>query len=208
MKNLCKEIAQSFLISINRCKRIYILCAFFVAAGIVLGLILSFSSARIGDFLSVSDKNYMAYLKGGAELSVLFLDKFSHILIASIICIVMSLNGITIVFSLGYLMYQSIIMVMTSAAVISTFGFVGVINSLVLIMPFNIILIVSLAFQIATMFTFCSFNKSLGKFMFDCALDKLWWTRLLIMTFFQLIVCSILSFVVPFLLKSLIIVSF
>ena len=208
MNQFCRNFAISFLNAFNRKKQVYFWSLISVASGLVIGVILSFVLDDVEGLVSLSDKNYLSYLKGSAELSEIFYSKFGSVFFASIFCMLLSVVVYTLPLSIGYIGYQSAIMVLSMTSIISKFGFVGVLNAICLILPFNLILILSIAIQISNVYSFCSFNLEQNRSVFYGGYDSFILLRLAMMFAVQLVVCLILSFFVPFWLKSLIIVSF
>ena len=208
MDKFCRDVLDSFFRSVSRKKSIYVWFLFALCAGIIIGLILAFSDGDLGAFLSVANKNYVSYLNGTAELSAIFVNMIGNVIFSLLVCLILSFSVCTVWVSLLYISYQSCVMVLTIASVILKYGVIGVINSLLLILPFNLVLILCLGLQIANMYSFCAYNKTSNTSRFSLRYDRQIFTRLLILFLVQLVVCVILSYFVPFLLKSLIIVSY
>ena len=130
--------------------------------------------------LSLSNKNYTAYLKGEAGLSSIFLSSFKWIILATLFCSLFSLFKGGIIFSLLYLSYQSAIMMMTIFSLIKLFGFAGVLNSIFFVLPFNIVIILLITWCTITLYSHLMKNKRLGYKLFSCQDDKYVYLRIIL----------------------------
>lgn len=194
--------------SFNRRRKVYIISFASILLGIIVGFILSFTISDVKSILSLSSKNYLSYLKGSADLNFIFLENFRSIFLSTIICSMLSIFVYTIPIGLLYIAYQSAVMIISMSAISQTYGFVGVLNSMLIIFPFNILIIVCLGLVIASVYSFTSLNIQSGYNLFAIREDRYIYYRLIILLLIEIFTCLILSYFVPFLFKSLIIVSF
>ena len=208
MKKFFNDLYFSFFYSIKTKKTLYIIFLLSVIIGLVIGIILSFSYDDIDFVLDLSNKNYKDFLNGTAELSTIFVNNFKWVVVANLISILLSISFITYFLGLCYIGYQSAILVMTIASIISNFRFAGIINSLLFILPFNLIIILCLGFLLTLFSSFFSDNRKSKLKMFSICNDKYIYFKAIVIILFEILICLFLSFIVPLTLKSFIIVSF
>ena len=202
------NLFSSFLDEYNVKKKQYMIALTFVVVGLLIGIILIFAYDDLELMLEISNKNYMSFMHGTADLSSIFLENFRWIIIADIIVILFSLSGITYALGLSYIAYQSALVSITIGAMISTFGFTGILNCLFLILPFNILNVIMLTILIVSLHNFFVDNKKSGVSYFSCKRDKFAYIRICMIVLIQILLCLIMSYFVPYLLKSLVIVNF
>lgn len=208
MKKFFSDLYSSFYDDIKSKKSIYIFSLLSIILGIVIGLILSFSYNDIDYVLNLSNKNYNDYLNGTAELSLLFVNNFKWIIIGNLICMLLSICLFTYFLGLIYIAYQSSVLVMTIFSVISNFKFSGILNSILFILPFNLVIIICLLLNLTLLYSFFRDNRKNKLSLFNIQNDKFIFFKLIIVLLIEALTCLILSFIVPIMLKSLIIVSF
>ena len=208
MKKFFSDLYSSFCDGIKSKKSIYIFSLLSIIVGIVIGLILSFSYNDIDYVLNLSNKNYNDYLNGTAELSLIFVNNFKWIIIGNLICALLSICMFTYFLGLIYIAYQSSVLVMTIFSVISNFKFSGILNSILFILPFNLVIIICLLLNLTLLYSFFRDNRKNKLSLFNIQNDKFIFFKLIIVLLIEVLTCLILSFIVPIMLKSLIIVSF
>jgi len=208
MKNFLDNLYYSFFYGYKNHKSVYILSLSFIIIGIVIGCVISFSYGDTNFVLSLSDKNFVDFVNGTAELSQLFVGNFRWIIVGNLICVILSFCLVTFSLSLVYVSYQSALMAITIVEVIRNFRLTGVINSLLFILPFNLVIILCLVVLSSMLFVFFSENRKSKLKLFELKTDKYIFIKVLCVFLIEVIVCFLLSYFVPLTLKSLIIVNF
>ncbi len=208
MKATLAEFLNSFLLSIQRRKSVYLFAAGSIVLGVIIGLVCTFTQSEAVDVLSLSDKTFLAFVKGSGEVSAIFWDNFLGVLCASVLCAVFAISVFTLPFSLLYLAYQSCVWVLSMGSIIAKYGFSGILNSVLLIFPFNLLLLVSIAAQIGNVNSFCSYGLKNGGKLLNFDLDKYFALRFVSIFLIEFVLCLVVNVLVPLCLKSLIIVMF
>ena len=124
--------------------------------GVVIGLIIVFSNENYHLILSSRNKLLYSYINGSAEIGELFWGQLLKFLTPLILIFVCCLNMYLGVISFIFITYQSALLVLTSSALISLYGFSGVLNVLLVILPINLLYFVLLGF-----FVVLNFKRSL-----------------------------------------------
>lgn len=208
MERFFLDLYSSIMYSIKKHKTVYLICGIFILAGLLIGIILASGAEDFSTFITVSNKRYSSYLKGTALLSDIFIENIKWIIIGSVICLVLGLSTISFAFGCMYLSYQSALLVLYISAFIKKFGFTGALNGLLFIFPFNFIIIILMGLSLCTFTNFIRVNLKLRRNLFNINDDKLIFVKLGIFFVLELLLCIILSYVIPLLLKSFIIVSY
>jgi len=208
MKVFVNDFIESIKISYYRKRSVFILSLIGIVTGIIIGCILSFTIDDLKKFLSLSDKNYFSILKGTASSSSFFTEMVKDVFLASFVCCVCSTLNVILPISLFYLSYQSTILILQIASLVSEFGFIGVINSLFLVLPFNLLLLVCMGLIMSFINSFTTHNIRNKLNLFSMKNDKYIFVRIIAVLLIQLSICIIMSYFIPFLLRSLIIVNY
>lgn len=208
MKKILENLYFSFFYEYKKNKSIYIFSSVVLILGFIIGIIISFTNINSDYILSLSNKNYMDFVKGTADLNSIFVENFKWVLIGNLICILFSFTIFTFSLALVYISYQSAILAITIVTIIKNFRFLGVLNSLFFILPFNLCIILGMSLLSSILYSFFKNNKKFGVTLFDTKEDKFIFIKLIIIFLVEVLVCFILSYFVPITLKSLIIVSF
>ncbi|MBQ7579242.1 MAG: hypothetical protein IJT25_01780 [Clostridia bacterium] len=173
-----------------------------VIIGIVLGIFTIKSDISFSSMLSFSDKNLFAYINGTSNNMAIFFSKLIESVISFLLIYIFCLSAISSVLCFIFIGYQTFLLVLTIYSIISIYGFAGVLNSLLLILPINILLLLvfSLAISvgIARIVEAKKFHEPLS---LSFKLNK-FYIKYAICFLCMLILCIIYSFVLPLLVKS------
>ena len=199
MKNLFltkNDIAYHF----KKNSEFYIGFIIVLVLAIIASSIIVISSDGYLNLIVTSNKNFYSLVNGTAVLSEIFWHRFLNFLLPTILVILLGLNFYLALFSYVIVGYQFSIFVFTIFAVIDMYGFAGVINSLLLIIPLNLLFFANLIFLSVVCLErskLASRYKSFGE-----GYSEFYFIKVLIC----LIVCFVLSlvvaFVYPLILKS------
>ena len=165
MNKFFTDLFSSFFIDLKNRKWVYVCAICTIVIGIIIGIILCFTVDDLNVMLSLSEKNFVSYMKGEAELGTIFLEKFRWIIVAYLFIIVFSFTSVTFILGLMYICYQSAIIILTMAALISSFGFTGFLNALLIVLPFNLILVIIISLLLVNLYIFFYNNKKSGEKM-------------------------------------------
>lgn len=124
-------------------KKIYLFFLFFFFIGILSGILIAVSSDSYLSLLTTKDKVFYDYVNGKADFSKESMKLMINFFVFQLIAFFLNLNFYTGLLSYLVVSYQTTLMYLSMVAVISQFGFSGVIKILLLMLPTNLILIVS-----------------------------------------------------------------
>ena len=208
MKKFLTNLFDSFFCDLKNKNKNYYIMITSIVLGLILGTILIFTIDDIDAILNISNKNYLELMHGTANLSKMFLDNLGWILIADLIVIALSCCIIAFALGIFYILYQSALVALTIGSMIKCFGFVGIINSLIFILPINLINIVLISLLLVTLYNYFSQNRKCGLPMFSQNNDRYIYIKLILILLVQVVLCFILSFIIPYMFRSLIFVNF
>lgn len=195
-------------IQYKKYKWIYFLSAIIIVVGIIVGICLSLRGGSSVSILSFSNKNFLSYLKGSVNLLQIFLANMKNILLATIIVCASSLSIYSVWIGLVYIGYQASLLMFTIGSLVYEFGATGIINSLLLVFPFNLAILVLLSLLMCVGYGFFRTNKKENKMLFALDYDKYIYTKFGLILVMQIVICIVLSFIVPLILKNCIIVAY
>lgn len=208
MRSIYYDFIDTCLLQFKKHRWIYITSIFFVVAGILVGVCLALRGETGSSILSFSDKHYLSYLKGSANLHQIFLSNMKNILLASIIVFASSMSVFSVWIGLIYIAYQSVLMILTMGSLVFEFGASGAINSVLLVFPFNLVIMLVLCLILCMGYGFFRTNTKTNSGLFSLNHDKYIVAKVLFAIVAEIAVCIILSFIVPFVLKNCIIVAY
>lgn len=111
----------------------------FCVIGFLAAIIISISSSSYLNILNSTDKNFYDYVKGNIDLGKQTYALIFKNLVFQLIIFLLCLNYYSGLVSFLFLSYQSANLLLLVIAVIGEFGFGGVLVSLLLILPINLI---------------------------------------------------------------------
>ena len=114
---------------------------FFFLIGIIIGIVVAFSSDSYVSLLNTKDKVFYDYVNGKADFSKETIKLVLSFLVYQGIVFLLNLNFYSGLFSYILTAYQSSLMFLSLTALISSYGFGGVVATIFLIVPVNLILI-------------------------------------------------------------------
>lgn len=124
-------------------QKIFIFFMIFFLIGIVAGIIIASSSDSYYSLLTTSDKVFFDYVNGKANFSKQTMKIIISSLFLELIFFVLNLNFYSGLLSFLVVGYQSAIMFLSISAVITEYGFRGVLMSLFLSVPVNLVILTS-----------------------------------------------------------------
>lgn len=186
----------------------YIVMLVAILAGVVLGIYLSVTGYKYTSLLNSSDKHMFDYITGKAEYSSIFSSRFFQCFFCLLLIFLFNLTFYTCFLNYIYIGYQTSLLVLTCFAITSIYGFSGVINVVLILLPINIIWI----FIICVWACFCRERAKLQYKYKSKIFESFKLTNLGIKFLFcflvMLILCVLQSFVLPLLIKSVIVINY
>lgn len=188
-------------------RKIYFFFLIFFIVGIVAGVFIAISSNSFSSLLTSSNKIFYDYVNGkvgfGEQTAKLILNS----LVFKILIFLLCFNYYSGLVSYLLISYQSTLFLLSIIAVVSEFGFSGVVLSLVLIMPINLVLILN-----NIIFSGICLSRSqkahINK-MFNFGFnDKFFWFGLLLCFAFVIVFSCLINLLILMILKSRIFLIF
>lgn len=119
---------------------VYVLAGVSCLIGIIIGIILLFGQKSYLGLLTSGNQSLIKYMSGTADTFSLFYNRLFSGLLAVLILFLCTLTYYTIFLSYAYLTYQSALCTITFGTIISMYGFSGILNVVLLLLPCNLIL--------------------------------------------------------------------
>lgn len=124
----------------------YILFAVALIIGLIIGLIISFTNDSYLNLLSSENKILYSIINGTANSADVFFDKFFVLIVPIILIFLTGLNYYLSLLSFIFIAYQSALLMLTSMAVVFTYGIKGFLNVIFIIVPLNLLYFIVLIF--------------------------------------------------------------
>lgn len=203
MKNFSKyDFSEHF----EKNKKIYLVLLLCLILGIVFGIFVAVSKTSYLGLLNVKDKNIINIINGVTLSASEFWKNMFSFLMPLILVLLFSLNYYLNIASFVVFIYQSTLLFLTSLALVSTYGFLGLIKVIIIILPINILYFCVFAYFIAV----CSKRAGLSQKLkcFSAGFDNDFWTKI-IASFLSVIAIDLIVYLIlPLLLKSAIFIIF
>lgn len=187
-------------------KIIFFFLIFFVI-GIICGVIIASSSDSYLSLLTSSDKVFFDYVNGKANFSKQTMKIILSSVFLELIFFALSLNFFSSLLSFVVVAYQGSIMFLSVSAVIAEYGFRGVMMTLLLSLPVNLIILAS-----NIIFACICFNRSymafkLKRFSYNFNEGSFWLWVIGIMIF-NIIFSCLINILFVIILRSRIFIIF
>ena len=186
----------------------YFFVALFALIGIGIGIYISVTGYRYTALLTVGDKNLFAYITGTASYLSIFSSRIFDAILCVLIVFLLSLNRYIAFFGYIFLGYQMSLVVLTSAAVITLYGIGGVINTILFIVPINLVNFVALSFILCVGLERAKLQSVYGLRFGDSLKESSYFLKFFIGLLVLLLTCIISSFILPLVIKSFVVVTF
>lgn len=125
----------------------FLLCFIF---GQILGVVFVVTGDGYLNLISSSNKLLVTFINGASDFGDLFWSKLIGFLIPLIFIFLLNLNFYLGLLSNIFIIYQSSLLFLSNACIISIYGFGGVISTILLSLPINLIYFCILAFFLTT----------------------------------------------------------
>lgn len=188
-------------------QKIYISFLIFLLLGIALGIIIASSSDSYLSLLTSSDKLFYDYVNGKVSFSKQFTRMIVSSVILNLIFFIFSLNFYVSMFSYLVMSYQGLLMFLSVTAVISEFGFRGILMTIFLILPVNLILLAeSIVFaSICLERCYAAHRNKTFSYGFQ---DKTFWTSIFWVLLIDIIISIAVTMIIGLLIRSRIFIIF
>ena len=175
--------------------------------GIVVGIIIATSSDSYLSLLTNSDKLFYDYVNGKASFSKQATRLIFSSILLDIIFFVLSLNFYLSFLSYLIVSYQGCLMFLSVTAVITEYGFRGVLMTLFLSLPVNLILFAS-----NILFASICFKRGVvahkNRYFSYGLSDKNFWLAIICLLAINVVVALLITFVFGVILRSRIFIIF
>lgn len=168
----------------------------FCVVGIVVGIVLLFGEKSYISLLTSKNQNMLGYISGTASIFSIFGSRLATSMLALIVVFAFCLNYFTSYFCYFYFAYQSAICTLVCGTLISYQGLSAILNTILLIIPSNIILLIILAF---------SFSVFAGRARVQYKYKQQFWSSFSNNNFIQFLLLSIVAIITLNIITGLII---
>lgn len=182
----------------NKCN--YILFLICIILSVIISLVLVFESDNYLNLLTSNNKILSLLINGKSKSFSLFFGVLFKYFMPCVIMFLLCLNFYLSKICYLFFMYQFSLFVMTISAVLSMYGLAGVIKSLALIIPVNLLFFADLIFFTVV----CMERVELAdrtKYFKD-GFDRFFFLKLLCSLIVLILIAIIIAFVYPLLIKS------
>lgn len=175
--------------------------------GIIISIVIIFTNESFINILTASDKVLYYLINGQAKVGTLFWRNLIDFLLPMLLIFLLNLNFYSGLVSFILIGYQSALLVMCLAALVYVYGISGAINSILLLVPINLLYIGALiVFSV-----FCLERSYLSKrykyFAYDLN-SKLFWLKVVVITAVVFAINIAATVIFPLFLKNAIFVIF
>lgn len=184
---------------------IWFLVLFFI--GIILAILVASSDDGYLKLLTKENKILYQVINGEFVGGKVFWKKLMSLLSPMVIIFILNLNYYFSYFSFLVIAYQGMVLTLTIFAVVSTYGLSGVLNSLFLILPINIIYIAILIYFSAVCFHRSKTAKWQKNFFYNIK-DNKFLMGIIISVLLVILLSFLISVIIPLVLKSAIFIIF
>lgn len=195
LKNLAIDIKYYF----QKNKKIYSFFLFFFFIGLLVGIVIAFSTDSYVSLLTTKDKIFYDYVNGKADFGKETMKLILSFLVFQGVVFLLNLNFYSGMISFLLTAYQSALMFLSISALISSHGFGGVLITIFLIFPVNLVLV-------ATNIIFSAFcvSRSFGALKmkkFSYGFDKKFWGVIIAFILFGIAFSYLINIIFMIVLK-------
>ncbi len=198
------QIKEHFKENLTR----YIIIIFSSLIAIVCGIYFAISGFSYSSLLTSSDKNIFAYISGTAEYSSIFMTRFWSLFLCIILIFCFNLVRETAFLNYVYLGYQMCLIVLSSSAIISLYGFTGIVNVVCFVVPINLVNFGILAYMSVISMARASDAKSFKLGFFSSFKERYYLRKFFVSVLILFVFCAVYSFVLPLVLKSFVVINY
>lgn len=176
---------------------------FFISfvVGVIIGIVLVISSNSYLSVLSSADKVIYDYMKGNVNFSEQTSKLILNNILFQLIIFALCLNFYSGLFSFVFVSYQSASLILSIASLITEFGFSGILITMLLIVPINIIV-----FSCNILFASICLKRSYESMKYKNFLHDLsnfqFWIVILTLLVFNIVFSFLVNLVLVVILKS------
>lgn len=184
--------------------RYYITTFSFFVVGLLFGVVLIFSDFNYMAILKTSDNVLYDYITGTANNSLIFYSNLKSLFVFALLIFIFNLATYTSFLSCVLISYQVSLLVLSIKAVISMFGFSGVISCLFFVLPINLLI----------MFILVIYNSILLRRVFYARRNNLSFIQsfsegglyiyIIAIILIFIVLAFIISFILPIFFKSIV----
>ncbi len=176
--------------------------------GVIVGLILCFSDYSYISILNSSDKNMFDYITGQAEYSLIFKNNIKELLLCVCIIMVFNITKYTSFLSYLFIGYQMCLTIMSVGAIITIFGFAGILNVVLFILPINLANYLLLNILNSVCVKRCILAHKYKYGFISSFKENNTWLYIFMCLLALFVVCLIYSYILPLVVKSFVIIIY
>ncbi len=179
----------------------------FALFGIVIGTIVVCGGDSYIHILTSESKVLYGFINGTAGVSGIFWKKFLGFFVPILLVFLLSLNYYLSLTSFVIVTYQSALLIMSSAALISIYGFSGVLNVLFLLLPINL-LYMALLIVFSVICISRSKQGAKSKYFAYGFNDEAFWLQIVLCVLVALLLAFVATVILPIFLKNAIFIIY
>lgn len=193
----------------SRKKAIYSALVLCFLIGVVIGVIVEITSSIGSLFLSDKSNSFFDFATNDVSTVDFFVDQLKNMLIAFFIIFATNLSIYSSFLNFIFLGYQGLLLSSSCGAIISSYGLLGIVNVVLIIVPINLALFVFYLAASELCFSRASDAKRYSiNFKQSFAFQRHLVRNLLVCFVLALAVCIVVSLILPLILKSVLFVAF
>ena len=179
----------------------------FVLIGIVIGIFISVSTDSYLSLLTTKEKLFFDYANGKIDYSKQVFNLIINFLTFQVITFLLNLNFYSGLLSYILIMYQSVLLFLSSTAIIINSGFSGVLNVLFLVLPVNFfVFFLNILFSVVCVSRSCKAKKVKNfSYYFD---NKEFWFILLFLIIFSIVFAYLINLIYVVMLRKRVFIIF
>ena len=147
MKGRHGRIGYFFLEHLRHKKNLYVAFLLALIVGLVLGIVLQFTSSFGSALLSDDDQVIFDFIAKDVSVLDFFLSKILDVVIALALVFVCSLSIYSSFLVFVFLTYQGMILSLVCCQIVASYGFLGVLNVVLILLPVNLALFAFMFFE-------------------------------------------------------------
>lgn len=189
--------------NLKKSTAILITISILYVVGIVIGIILLYGEKSYLNLLTTKNQTLLGYISGSTSVFKLFFPRLFSCLFSAVIIFACCLSVYSSFIGLIYLTYQATITTIVSGTLIAYQGFSGIINTIFLIAPSNIILLAILAIIYSISYQRAKFANKYKLAFASSFSQSEYWSNLIICLILILILNILFSLILPTVIRGI-----
>jgi len=189
-------------------KKYYYFSIISFIVGLLIGLILSFTEYAYMSLLNSSDNIIFDYITGEASYLSIFYSRIKDICLCVLIIFILNITIYTSFLSYIFVGYQMCLLVLSCAALIIMYGFSGILNVILIMLPINILNYFILNIINSLCVGRASRQRRFKESFFSSFKGNDYFVSFCICLLVILVLCAFNCFVMPLFIKSFVVINY